>query len=139
MVHILARVALYLAIASFLVVTDRFLRSYVIWLTCVLVALSRRALSRGLYHGGRAISRGLYHCALLGCVQYGRRLYFLAEDLVIVWPPHPGRSGALADRTLARPAATLVGSTRMSARDFSPGRAFARSDLDEFGEGGEAS
>jgi hypothetical protein len=150
MVYILASVALFLAIATSLVVTDRLLRSYVIWPICVLVALGRRASSRGLYYGGRMISRGLYygarmisrglyHHALLGCIQYGRRVYVHAEDLVIVWPPHPGQSGALPDRTLSRPAATLAASTRMPARAFSPGRAFARPDLDELGEGGEAS
>ena len=48
MVHVLASVGLFLAIASFLVAADLLLRSYVIWLTCassLLAAARLRAAS----------------------------------------------------------------------------------------------
>ena len=119
MVHVLASVALFLAIASFLVVTDRLLRSYVIWLICVLVALGCRASSRGLYYGGRVISRGVYHGVLLGCIRYGRRVCALAEDLVLVLPPCAGRAGLVADRILSHPGPALATSTRPDLNELS--------------------
>jgi hypothetical protein len=119
MVHVLADVGLFLAIASFLVAADLLLRSYVIWLTYSLVALGCRASSRGIYYGGRMLSRGVYHGALLGCIRYGRRVYALADDLVLVLPPCAGKAGLVADRILSDPGPAPATSTRPDLTELS--------------------
>ena len=109
MADILARIALFLAIAAVLVVSDLLLRSHVIRAIRGLVHLGRRALSRGAHYsllgcsryGRRALWRGA-HYLLRGCTRYGPRVCAFAEDLVIVWPPRVGYSPELADRIVSR-------------------------------------
>jgi hypothetical protein len=71
-----------------------------------------RAFRRLVSLGRRAFSRGADHGVWLGCVQYGRRVYVRAEDLVLVLPPCTAKSSALADWIFSHPGAVLATSTR---------------------------
>ena len=102
---ILRVTALSLASTALIVAADLFLRAHGGWrgmirAICGLVDLGCRVFSR-------AVDLGVWlrH-------QVGRRVYDLAEDLVLVLPPRSGKSSYLVDRVLGQPGPTSADDTR---------------------------
>jgi hypothetical protein len=117
----LASVGLFLAITAFLVAGHTLVSSYTAWTIRSLVALGCHAFWRG----GHWIMFASRH---IGC-----SVYDFAEDLVVVWPPRTGTSGALTDWILSQPGVTVT-SAHPDLHNLG-----AHPDLYELGEDGEAS
>jgi hypothetical protein len=106
MIAVLLRVTtLSVASTALIVAADLFLRAHGGWrgmirAICGFVDLGRRVFSR-------AVDLGVWlrH-------QVGRRLYGIAEDLVLVLPPRNGKSSYLVDRVLGQPGPTSATDTR---------------------------
>jgi copper oxidase (laccase) domain-containing protein len=102
---ILRATALSLASTAVIVAADLFLRAHGGWrgmirAICGFVGRCCRVFSR-------AVDLGVWlrH-------QAGRRIYDVAEDLVLVLPPRNGKSSYLADRILGQPGPTSADDTR---------------------------
>jgi hypothetical protein len=106
MIAVILRVtALSVASTAVIVAADLLLRAHGGWrgmirAICRFVDLGRRVFSR-------AVDLGVWlrH-------QVGRRIYDIAEDLLLVLPPRNGRSSYLVDRVLSQPGPTSDGDTR---------------------------
>ena len=97
--------ALSVASTALIVAADLFLRAHGGWrgmirAICGFAGLGRRVFSR-------AVDLGVW----LGH-QVGRRVYDVAEDLVLVLPPRNDKSSYLVDRVLSEPGPTSAGDTR---------------------------
>ena len=107
MIAVILRVTgLSVATTALIVAADLFLRAHGGW----------RGMIRGAICGfvdlgccvfSRAADLGVWLCH-----QVGRRIYDIAEDLVLVLPPRNGRSSYNVDRVLSQPDAVTVTSAR---------------------------
>jgi hypothetical protein len=106
MIAVILRVAaLSLTSTALIVAADLFLRAHGGWRGMI------RAIRGFVDLGCRVFSRAVDHGVWFGH-QVGRRAYAAAEDLVLVLPPHNGKSGHLVDHVLSQPGPTSVGDTR---------------------------
>ena len=107
MIAVILRVTgLSVATTALIVAADLFLRAHGGW----------RGMIRGAICGfvdlgccvfSRAADLGVWLCH-----QVGRRIYDIAEDLVLVLPPRNGKSSYLVDRVLGQPSPTSADDTR---------------------------
>ena len=106
MIAVLLRVTtLSVASTALIVAADLFLRAHGGWRGMI------RAIRGFVDLGCRVFSRATDLGVWLGH-QVGRRVYVVAEDLVLVLPPRNGRSSYNVDRVLSQPDAVTVTSTR---------------------------
>jgi hypothetical protein len=102
---ILRVTALSLASTALIVAADLFLRAHGGWRGMI------RAICGFAGLGCRVFSRAVDLGVWLGH-QAGRRVYDVAEDLVLVLPPRNGKSSYLVDRILSQPGSASAGDTR---------------------------
>ena len=102
---ILRVAALSLASTGLIVAANLFLRAHGGWRGMI------RAIRGFVGLGCRVFSRAADLGVRLGH-QVGRRVYDVAEDLVLVLPPRNGKSSYLVDRVLSQPGPTSAGHTR---------------------------
>jgi hypothetical protein len=106
MIAVILRVtALSLASTALIVAADLFLRAHGGWRG--MIRAIRGFVDLGCHVFSRAVDLGVW----LGH-QVGRRVYDVAEDLVLVLPPRNGKSSYLVDRVLGQPGPTSAGDTR---------------------------
>ena len=106
MIAVLLRVtALSLASTALIVAADLFLRAHGGWRGMI------RAICGFAGLGCRVFSRAVDLGVWLGH-QVGRRVYDVAEDLVLVLPPRNGKSSYLVDQVLSQPGPTSADDTR---------------------------
>lgn len=102
---ILRVAALSLASTALIVAGDLFLRAHGGWRGLI------RAICGFAGLGCRVFSRAVDLGVWFGH-QVGRRVYDVAEDLVLVLPPRNGKSSHLVDRVLSQPGPASAGDTR---------------------------
>jgi len=102
---ILRVTALSLASTALIAAADLFLRAHGGWRGMI------RAICGFAGLGCRVFSRAVDLGVWLGH-QVGRRVYDVAEDLVLVLPPRNGKSSYLVDRILSQPGSASADDTR---------------------------
>jgi hypothetical protein len=117
-----------MAIAALIAAADLFLRGHGGWR--IMIRAPRRLVNLGRRKFSRAADLGIWLGRHAGC-----RVYCIAEDLVLVLPPHNGKSSYLVDWVLSQPRAVTGPGTRPDVVT-GPG---TRPDLPELGEAGGAS